>query len=641
MDRTFIRTEKALQGWFFDIDVTVCAFDTESISEDPKAEKGALDYSLLHWVGASFCNGESTCYVDLDVPERDKMLEFLAYQFEHKIEKLIGWNIQYDMMVLYKYGIQHTEKIFCGMVASHLLDEKGLKGLKDNAYRWLPYRDLMRFDDVKDKGHHSYEFYGYGADDAENTWLLFKKFYPFLKRDKLTYLFFNVEMPFQYCLRDLHINGILVDQTQLQSIEDQMIPLMIEAEDKMREMLGKSAIIEKAFWEDLDMRTVNINFNSNKQVIPLLLNEFGIKLTELTDTGNNRVRENKEVGDDYYKLDKIVLGGHKLDDGEIGGLAKDYPFCRELLIFRMAKDIKDKFTKKMKEHLSPDGRIRCSFNDTVAATGRLSSSDPNMQNLRKLNAVLGVECRSCFVAPVGKSFIVADYAGQELRILAYVTQDPTLLDAFRKGLDLHLVTANLLFDLGLTEEQLTDGAEAYKKARKANSVWRHKGKNGFNFPVVYGSTEHGISAGIGIPVKEAKALLEKFLDQYPGIADGFNECEHLIKTKGFVTNASGRRRRFSEFSNRARRQAFNHLIQSYAADMLRLAMAGLRELALKHPEWEMLQVLTVHDEVVLEVKDEYLKEAVPLVEATMCNAVDLGIPVECGIGTGKRYNEAK
>jgi DNA polymerase I-like protein with 3'-5' exonuclease and polymerase domains len=339
VDRTFIRNEFDLQKWFFDRDVTTCAFDTESISEDPSVEDGALDYTLLHWIGASFCNGESTCYVDLDVPDRDKMIKFLAYQFENKIKKLIGWNLQYDMMVLHKYGIQHTERIFCGMVAIHLLDENTQKGLKDNAYRWLPYRELKRWDDVKDLDHHDYRFYDYGADDAENTWLLFEKFYPLLTRDNLTYLFFKIEMPFQYCLRDLHINGILVDQTKLQSIEDQMIPIMTAAEDKMLEMIGRSAIIQKAFWEDLDLRTVNINFNSNKQVIPLLINKFGIELTELTDAGNDRVRDGLEVGDEYYRLDKIVLGGHKLDDGEIGGLAKDHPFCRELLIFKMAKDI--------------------------------------------------------------------------------------------------------------------------------------------------------------------------------------------------------------------------------------------------------------------------------------------------------------
>ena len=643
MDRTFIKNEIGLQKWFFDRDVSTCAFDTESISEDPKVEKGALDFTLLHWVGASFCNGSSTCYVDLDVPDRDKMLEFLAYQFANKIEKLVGWNLQYDMMVLYKYGIKHTEKIFCGMVAAHLLDENGPKGLKDNTYRYLPYREVTKYKDVQDKGHHSYEFYDYGADDAENTWLLFKKQYKWLTRDKLTYCMFTIEMPFQYCLRDMHINGMLIDMAQLQSIEDQMRPIALEAEDKMLEMLGKKALIEKAFWEDLDVQTVSINFNSPKQVIPILMDKFGIELTELTDTGIKREREGKEVGDDYYKLDKIVLGGHKLDDGIIGGLAGECEFCKQLLIFKMAKGIADGFANKMKKHISPDGRIRCSFNDCVAATGRLSSSEPNLQNLRKLNVVLGVECRSCFIAPEGKTLIAADFAGQELRILAFVTQDPTLLDAFNKGLDLHLVTANLLFDLGLTEEELTDGIEAYKAAKKKYKVERHKSKNGFNFPVVYGSTAIGISKGIGVSIEEAQALLDKFLEQYPGIADGIADCDERIKLYKYVTNSSGRRRRFPEgFSNRASRQAFNFLIQGYAADMLRLGMAKImRDVILIHPEWEMKFVLTVHDEVVLEVLDEYADAAKEEVYKAMTTAVDLGIPVECEVGVGKVYSDAK
>jgi DNA polymerase-1 len=454
---------------------------------------------------------------------------------------------------------------------------------------------------------------------------------------------FKIEMPFQFCLRDLHINGMLIDMKQIETIEDQMRPIILEAEDKMLEMIGRKATIQKAFWEDLDLRTVSINFNSNKQVIPILMDKFGIKLTELTDTGIKRQRDGKEVGDEYYKLDKIVLGGTQLDKGIIGGLAADNEFCKQLLIFKMAKGIADGFIKSMKKHVSPDGRIRCSFNDCVAATGRLSSSEPNLQNLRKLNAVLGVECRSCFIAPEGRSLIAADYSGQELRILAFVTQDPTLLNAFRKGLDLHLVTANLLFDLGLTEDQLTDGTKAYDLAKKEYDVERHKGKNGFNFPVVYGSTEIGISNGIGIPVEEAKSLLEKFLDQYPGIADGQEDCDERIRMYQYVTNSAGRRRRFPQgFSNRASRQAFNFLIQGYAADMLRLGMAKImRDVVLKHPEWGMKFVLTVHDEVVLEVLDEYVEEAKAAVYEAMCHAVDLGIPVECQVGVGKVYSEAK
>lgn len=640
--KTFITTEFGLQKWMFDHDVSTVSFDTESISTDPEVEKGALDYSRLHWVGCSFSDGRDSCYIDLDVEERDKMVTFLAYQFEHKIDRLIMHNAQYDMMVLYKYGIKHTEKIFCTQVAAHILNEHQPKALKDLTYRYLSgrYDNIVRFEEVQEKGHHSYEWYDYGCDDAQYTWDLYELFMPWLQRDKLTYLMFKVEMPFQFCLRDLHINGVLVDQDKLQTIEDQMIPIMQGAEDKMLQMLGMDLIVQKGFWED--ERMVQINFNSNKQVIPLLIEKFGIELTELTDKGNELVRDGKEVGDEYYKLDKIVLGGTKLDDGEIGGLAAEHPFCRELLIFKMAKDIKDKFTKKMKEHMSPDGRIRCSFNDTVAATGRLSSSDPNMQNLRKLNAVLGVECRSCFIAPEGRTFIVADYAGQELRILAYVTQDPTLLDAFRKGLDLHLVTANLLFDLGLTEEQLTEGTDAYKKAKSENKVWRHQGKNGFNFPVVYGSTEHGISRNIGIPVEQAKELLDKFLDTYPGIRDGFAECEQRIKLYGYVTNSAGRRRRFEGFTKKALRQGFNFLIQGYAADMLRLGMVKIfRECVEAHPEWELKFVLTVHDEVVLEVKDEYLSVAKEAVYNAMCTAVDLGIPVECSVGVGKVYSDAK
>ncbi len=307
----------------------------------------------------------------------------------------------------------------------------------------------------------------------------------------------------------------------------------------------------------------------------------------------------------------------------------------------MALDIKGKFTEKMKGSLSPDGRIRCSFNDTVAATGRLSSSDPNLQNLRKMNVILNVECRSCFIAPKGRSFIVGDYSGQELRVLYLVTQDPTLKEVFDKGLDLHLTTANLLFDLKLTEKQLISGTEEHDEASKKYKNERHKAKNGLVFPVIYGSTAIGISRNIGVPVKEAEKLLEKFLDSYPGIKNGIADCEERIKLYGYVTNHVGRRRRLDGFTKRALRQAFNFKIQSYSADMLRLGMINIRQVILKHPEWDAKIVLTVHDEIVIECKDEYIEQAVPLVREAMNSAVDLGIPVETDISVGKVYSQCK
>jgi DNA polymerase-1 len=208
-------------------------------------------------------------------------------------------------------------------------------------------------------------------------------------------------------------------------------------------------------------------------------------------------------------------------------------------------------------------------------------------------------------------------------------------------MDLHLVTANLLFDLGLTDEQMTESHPEYEAMKEKHKDARHKGKNGFNFPVVYGSTEHGIARNIGIKVAEAKRLLTKFLDQYPGIKNAINQCTSHAQCYGWVSNLAGRRRRFEEVSPRAVRQAFNFLIQGYAADMLRIGMIQMRQMILDHPEWEMKMVLTVHDEVVLEVKDECVEEAIPFVEDVMRNAVDLGIPVECEVGSGKKYSEAK
>lgn len=637
MERQYITKLWDLQNWFFSRDCSVVAFDTETDNK--------TDYATLTPLGISFCDGQRVMYCDLDVPEHNEMVEFLQYQFQRKIKKLIGHNIAFDLMVLWKLGVREvTENVYDTQTAYHLLDETGETGLKHLAIFELGVSpDLVRkWDDVKDLDHHSEKFYEYGADDAEWTWKLFKKSLPQLKTEKLTFLMFKIEMPFVFVLRDLSINGILVDLEKVKEIDKKVQPIQDEAEQACMKHAGLDYIRpgEDCFWKDTYKEKSPINWNSNKQVVPLLMNQFGVEFTELTKTGEKRQRDGLPVGNDYWKLDKVVLAGAD-PDKVIGGLAVDYPICFDILKYRMAKSLRSGFTNKVPEHVSPDGRVRCSFNNCVAATGRLSSSNPNLQNLRKMSKILGVEVRSCFVAPKGKSFIVADYGGQELRILAYVTQDPTLLNAFMKGLDLHLVTANLLFNLGLTEQQLTDGTPEHEEAATTHKDARHKGKNGFNFPVVYGSTEHGISRGIGVSLDEAKRLLEQFLNQYPGIKDGIADCESRIKNYRYVRNSAGRKRRFAAFTKRALRQAFNFLIQGYAADMLRLGMVAVRKVCLEHPEWELKIVLTVHDEVVLEVKDEYVDVAAEAVKKAMIGAVDLGVPVLCDVGTGKTYAEAK
>ena len=634
--REYINTLYALQNWFFSRDCSVLAFDTETDNK--------TDYTTLTPWGISFCDGSRVMYCDLDVPEHNEMVIFLEYQFRKKIKKLIAHNAAFDLMILWKLGIRDvTEIIYDTQTAWHLLHEQDDTGLKYLAYTQLevPHDKIKKWKDVKDKNHHGVVFYSYGADDAEYTWDLYKLTLPQLKLEKLTFLMFSIEMPFIFVLRDFAINGIAVDMNKVEEIDRQVGPIQEAAEKRCLELasLDYDAGAE-CFWKDTYSAKSPINWNSNKQVVPLLMKKFGIKFTELTKTGKQRQRDGEHVGDDYWKLDKIVLAGPDVDK-EIGGLAKDYPICLEILKFRMAKSLRSGFTQKVPEYISPDGRIRCSFNNCIAATGRLSSSKPNLQNLRKLSKILGVKVRECFIAPQGKSLLVPDYGGQELRILAFVTQDPTLLEAFMKGLDLHLVTANLLFDLGLNEQQLTDGTSEHKEASIVHKDARHKGKNSFNFPVIYGSTEHGISRSLGCSLDEAKRLLNQFLEQYPGIRDGIKDCERRIKNYGYVRNAAGRKRRFDSFTKAGLRQAFNFLIQGYAADMLRLGLIAVRKVILNNPEWEMKFVLTVHDEVILECKDTYVEKACPAIQKAMCGAVDLGVPVLCDIGTGKVYSDAK
>lgn len=632
--RQYVNTLYDLQNWFFSKDRSVLSCDTETDNK--------TDYATLTPWGISFCDGWDVLYCDLDVPEHNEIVKFLAYVFEKKIKKLIMHNAPFDLMVLWKMGIRRvTEIVYDTQTAWHLLHEEDKTALKYLAYTQLnvPHTKIKRWDDVKDKNHHSEEFYSYGADDAEYTWDLYELTLPQLKLEKFTFLMFKIEMPFIFVLRDFAINGIAVDLEKVKEIDTHVEPIMEAAEKACLEMAGmKMDEGDECFWKDCYAATSPINWNSNKQVIPFLMNKFGIKFTELTKTGEKKQREGEYIGDDYWKLDKTILAGSDVDK-EVGGFAKDYPICLEILKFRMAKSLRSGFTKPIPNLVSPDGRLRTSFNNCIAATGRLSSSEPNLQNLRKISKILGVKVRSCFVAPEGKSFIKADFSGQELRVLYLVTQDPTLKEVFMKGLDLHLVTANLLFNLELTEDQLTTGTEAHTKAAADHKEDRHKAKNGLVFPTIYGSTPVGISRNIGVTLQKAEDLLMKFLDSYPGIRDGIKLCENQIKNYSYVRNNAGRKRRFDSFTKRALRQSFNFKIQGYSAEMIRIAGVAIRKVILANPEWEMKFVLTVHDEYVLEVKDEYIEVASEAVERAMCSAVDLGVPVLADISVGKRYSE--
>lgn len=231
--------------------------------------------------------------------------------------------------------------------------------------------------------------------------------------------------------------------------------------------------------------------------------------------------------------------------------------------------------------------------------------------------------------------------GQEIRILADQSKDPVLIDCIETGKDVHLTSGNRIFDLNIPEEYTVEGSEHYEETKKKFKNERHKAKNGVVFPLIYGKAEYGIAKDFNITEKEAKGWIGKFFGLCPNVAKSIKGCHKFLSRHKYVYTKTGRRRRFDKIDNRAKRQAYNFLIQGTAADMLKRAMVGLRQLLLLNPEWEAIMVLTVHDEIVVEVKEEFAEYAAECMKAVMINAYKLSVPLDVSYGIGDNYSQAK
>lgn len=251
-----------------------------------------------------------------------------------------------------------------------------------------------------------------------------------------------------------------------------------------------------------------------------------------------------------------------------------------------------------------------------------------------------VDLRSCLIAPPGKVLVCADYAGQELRVLAHVSQDPTMIQAFKDKIDVHFLIANIFFKLGIPTEALVETHPDYKSYRKKFKSERDKIKT-VNFGIAYGKSAYGFAKDWNIPESEAKRFIDDYFKRFPNIKKALDKCSYKTKRQKGIRNLTGRIRRFEYVDNGALRQAFNFLIQGPSADMMKKAAADVRDVILQHPEWDCILVLSVHDELIWELGKEYVEEAMLIIKKTMEDAIKLCIPVVVDIGFGANYQIAK
>jgi len=607
MNKVFINSLTDLKFWFENNLVEKVSFDTETSS---------LRQDELELVGFSFCNGDSAFYFDYFIQTnevRKQVIELLKLQFKKNIKKLIMHSAEFDLRVLWKYGIRDvTNNIFDTKVAAHLYNENNSTSLKDLAKKDLGIIRPIKYKSAISDGFHSKKFYNYGINDAIWTYQLCPIYYERMKKKELLKLFFKIEMPFQFVLRDLGVNGILTDQPEIERLKKQLKKDLFNYQESMCKLAGLSYSIQYNLF-DSSKELIGPNFNSSQQLIKILTKNLGLKLTKKTEKG--LLSTGKEVI-------KSLKGKHK--------------FIDILETYKAASKLYGGFLVPSKDHIQADGRIRTSYWYTT--TGRLKSSKPNLQQVPRQQALLDMSYRKCFIAPPGKKFIIADYSGEELRVLGEVTQDPALLEAFREGRDLHLEVANRIFDLNIPKEILCETHSDWATYKSKYKKERHIAKNGVNFPVIYGSTPAGIAGRMGIPVEAAISYVEQFFDMYPWVKKKIRECENFIRQNFYIRSISGRIRHFDHIDKKAVRQAFNFLIQGYCADLLKIAMAQIR-VDLACIAANLKPVLTIHDEAIYEVDEDAAEVCSKQVKYIMENCVKLSIPLKIDIKIVSSYGD--
>lgn len=605
-----------------DYDFTSIAFDTETNT----IEKSPAPYTLLQMEHCSIYNGKEVLVFDfLNSPNAFTLREVVKSIFKDKVKTLLGHNLVFDLRVLSRYNIfcNHI-KIYDTMVAQHLIDEEEELGLKALAVKYLDAKNVRNYEESVKLGKDSYEFYQYASNDALWTWKLAYLQQPTLKQQGLVKLFREIEMPFLFVILDMEINGLKVDTKQIENTKIELNKNIEELTIKMLTLLNKPYRIQMDLFGG-SVIVSDVNFNSGQQLATILYKDLGLPQTCTTESGQ------PSVGKDAIES---LKGKHE--------------FVSLLYRYKIANKLLSAFFNPLPSFTENDGRVRAHFNDCGTATGRLSCNSPNLQQLPKLKKEFPIDTRKCFIVEEDEIMISADYSGQELRVLAHITKEPTIINSFIKGKDLHLESAKKFFSCDIPDEALYDNHPDIEKYKKKYKAERDKAKI-VNFGIAYGKGAFGFSQDFNISEDEAGKILDRYFSANPLVRQAINSCTADVKRVGYVTSITGRRRRFKQVENNGDkfytkasfRQAFNFLIQGYSADMIRIAGNNCYKLKDEHPEWRLKFLATIHDEILFSCKKQYEKECSQAIKNAFETAVQLVVPLISSIATGKDYGECK
>lgn len=574
------------------IQKSVC-FDTETTG---------IDVFKADLVGLSFCfNAGEAYYVTLPADRKEcteVMKEFKAFFQSEQIGK-IGQNIKFDLLMLASYGIELKGKLFDTMIAHYLLQPELRHGMDYLAEIYLKYRTIHYEDLVGAKGKNQQDIRSvdlnllcdYAAEDADITFQLKQILEKELANNGLEKLFYDMEMPLLRVLAIMEQNGVRIDTNALKQSSEILTNDMLQLEKEIHQLVG-----------------LEFNVSSPMQVGEILFDR--LKLDE--------------------KAKKTKTGQYSTSEDILEKLRSRHPVIGKILDYRGLKKLLSTYIDALPLMVNPKtGKVHTSYNQTVTATGRLSSTNPNLQNI-PVRDELGREIRKAFIPEEGEFFLSVDYSQIELRIMAHLSGDTNMVEAFNSGYDIHTATAAKIFKIPLNE---------------VTSDMRRKAKTA-NFGIIYGISTFGLSERLGNSRTEAKELIDGYFETYPQVKKYMENAINRAKEQGFVETIYGRKRFLPDINSQnsivrgfAERNAINAPIQGSAADIIKIAMVHIQQ-QLEKQNLKSRMTMQVHDELNFSVPKNELEIVKELVVSEMQNAIKLKVPLIADCGVGENWLEA-
>ena len=593
-------TDQQFKQWLERLEnAELFAFDTETTS---------LDYSKAKIVGVSFAvTPGKAAYVPLahdyaGVPDqlnRTETLEKLRPLLENPHKAKLGQNLKYDAHVLANHGITLRGIAHDTMLESYVLNSTATKhNMDDLAQEYLGVTTI-HYEDVAGKGAKQIPFQEvpleqaapYAAEDADITLRLHHVLMAKLQQQPTLHkLYTEIEIPLISVLARIESNGVLIDAAMLAQQSLELANHIVAIEQQAHDLAGHT-----------------FNLGSPKQIQDILYDQLQLPV-----------------------LKKTPKGQPSTEESVLQELAIDYPLPKLILDYRSLSKLKSTYTDKLPQQVDDKtGRIHTSYHQAVAATGRLSSSDPNLQNI-PIRSEEGRKIRQAFIAPKGYKIVAADYSQIELRIMAHLSADAGLLKAFSEGQDVHRATAAEVF--GVAPDQVTTDLRRSAKA--------------INFGLIYGMSSFGLAQQLGLSRSQAQSYIDLYFTRYPGVKNYMDSIREQAREQGYVETLFGRRLYLPEIKSRnaARRQyaertAINAPMQGTAADIIKRAMISTDQwLQQDKPAAKM--IMQVHDELVFEVAEDQVEHCAGTIRAIMCSAADLDVPLIVDIGIGSNWDEA-